>query len=204
MELRISDEIDEIKRPPKQRLNEAERAEREAEEKALRNSLELKQAERADLLEKFNELDVTPYDRARAFSYSPASGQEVSVRARKVVEEIPGQPKKLSLVDEMSGKPIKEPSIDHIVPVKAIVEMKGYNKLTTLEQQALLSRADNLRMMEKGANSAKGAKGWAKWPDGRRIYGEKVWREMVVEEVRLRRVLEEKISEILRARGQTP
>ena len=200
LELQLIDEIDEIKQSHQQRLSVAERAALDAEKTKLANQLEKQSKHREALFKEVEKLEVTPYDRTRAFSYSPASGQEVSARARKFVE-IPGQPKKLTLVDEMSGKPIKNRSIDHVVPVDEIVLMKGYDKLKLPEQEALLSRVDNLRMMEKGANSSKGTKRWAKWSEGRRIYGEKIWREMIAEESRLRHAIEEKITEILAARG---
>jgi hypothetical protein len=203
LEHQLRHEIDALEQSGKQRLNDSERAALAAEKAKLENNLLTKIDERQRLRKTLDDLEITPYDRARAFSYSDAAAEEVIGRARKVVD-VPGQPKRVALVDEMSGKPIKERSIDHVVPIDDIVRMKGYGKLKLPEQEALLSRVDNLRMMEKGANSSKGTKRWADWREGRWIYREKVWREMIAEEARLRRALEDKIIEILAARGQKP
>jgi hypothetical protein len=203
LELQLIREMEEIKERGKQPLKPVQRAALDAEYTTLRNQLATKVKHREEIFEKIDELEITPYDRARAFSYSGASGEEVASRARVFVE-VPGQPKKLMLTDEMSGKPIKKPSIDHVVSIDEMVLMDGWNKLRKHEQQALLSRVDNLRMMEKGANSSKGGKRWANWREGRAIYGEKVWRKMIEEESRLRRAIQEKITEILAGRGQRP
>ncbi len=118
-------------------------------------------------------LEITPYGRARAFSYSVEAGAEVATRAT-VYDKATG---KVALVDEYSGRPIIEPSVDHIVPVAEIVEMEGFDKLLlkdgTLsdDAKAVLSRTDNLRMMEKRFNLARRDTRWEDWGTGRRLYG---------------------------------
>jgi hypothetical protein len=196
LELQLRIELDAIEQRAKQRLDRAERASLDAEKLERSNQINKQIEKRSALQKQLDDLAITPYDRARAYSYSTAAAEEVIGRSRRTVD-VPGQPKKVAIVDEMSGKPVKNPSIDHVVPVDEIVLMDGWDKLRPHQQQQLLSRADNLRMMEKSANSSKGSKRWAKWPQGRRIYGEKVWRQMVEEEARLRKAIQDRITEIL-------
>src|SRR5262249_20952298 len=167
--------------------------------KTRQNNLATQRAHREWLKIDFNKLEITPYDRARAYSYSGASAQEVVERARKVIE-VPGQQKTLALVDERSGLPVKRPDIDHVVTITQMVLMDGWGKRRRPEEQAFLSRVENLRMMEFGANASKGGKSWAKWTEGRIIYGEKVWREMIAEERRLHGIIQKKIRTIVAGR----
>jgi hypothetical protein len=85
-------------------------------------------------------------------------------------------------LDEYSRKLISEPSIDHIVPVDSIVVMDGWEKLPKETQKRLLSRTDNLRLMEKKLNSSKGAKSWSEWSFGKEKYGGEIWNKMIQEE----------------------
>jgi hypothetical protein len=199
LQLRILEEIEEVNQSLKG-LDPAKRAEQLAKRDKLRHERDAAIADRERLQKQLDELEITPYGRARAFSYSDAAASEVVSRARKVVDTPEG--KKLALVDEMSGTPIKEPSIDHVVPIDEMVHMDGWNQLRPHQQQELLSRVDNLRLMEKGLNSAKRNKRWADWPAGRRKYGEKVWREMVEKEKELRKAIQIRINEMLAGTGK--
>jgi hypothetical protein len=125
-------------------------------------------------------LAVTLYDKARAYSYSDASAKAVVARAG-------GK-------DEMSGKEINAHSVDHVVPVEKIVNMKNFDKLSWEDQKAVLSNVDNLRVMEKANNSSKGSGSWSDWKAGQRVYGDKVWQKMVTKESELRKVLQTDID----------
>src|SRR5262249_30824261 len=201
MELQLINEMQDIKQSGKQRLSPPEKASLAEAHKTRQNNLATQRAHRESLQIEFNKLEITPYDRARAYSYSGASAQEVVERARKVIE-VPGQPKTLALVDEMSGLPVKKPSIDHVVSIDQMVLMDGWGKLRWPEQQAFLSRVENLRMMEFGANASKGGKSWAKWTEGRIIYGEKVWREMIAEERGLEGIKKKKMRTLVAGGGE--
>jgi hypothetical protein len=58
----------------------------------------------------------------------------------------------------------------------------------------VVSRHDNLRLMEKARNSSKGGKSWENWEAGRRLYGEQRWQQMVNEERSLRPKIREDIT----------
>ena len=85
-------------------------------------------------------------------------------------------------------------TIDHIVPIEEIVQMDRWNDLSPSDQQAVLSRLDNLKLMERALNSSKGSKRWVNWREGRRVYGETVWNEMVAREGQLRVLIQEDIK----------
>ena len=200
LELQLRVELAKAEQRLKKPLDSAKRAKEEAKKQELINQINNQIDARNALQKQLDDLAITPYDRARAFSYSDSAANEIVGRAQKAIDA-PGGQKKLAIVDEMSGKPIKNPSIDHVVPVDDMVLMEGWDRLRPHQQRELLSRTDNLRMMEKGANSSKGNKSWAKWPQGKKIYGEKVWKEMVEEETRLRKAIQDRINEMLAGAG---
>ena len=101
----------------------------------------------------------------------------------------------------MSGKKINEPSIDHIVPVDDIVNLRGYDRLLPGEQRILLSNQRNLVLMEKRANSSKGSKSWAKWKESRNFYDAEISQRMITLESTLRLELQGAIVEMLSKRG---
>jgi hypothetical protein len=187
LQLQIYAEMESLGGPPKRALSEKALAARESRKMQLAREANANLEARTKLQESISKLEVSPYDRARAYSYSDAAGKSVVKRAAGL--------------DEMSRKPIREPSIDHVVPVDDIVNMRGWDRLFPDEQRALLSNQRNLRLMEKGANSSKGAKSWAKWEEGRRIYGEEVVNKMVELESTLRRELQGAIIQTLLDRG---
>ena len=78
--------------------------------------------------------------------------------------------------------------------------MEGYEKLRPNEWKEILSRRDNLRLTEEVNNSSKGSQRWADWETGRRIYGEKVWTEMVALEKEVRAKIQAEIKKITAGR----
>jgi hypothetical protein len=187
LQLQIYSEIERANQSLKRPMSDKARRQLEARKSKLvieaRRNIEARNAHEASIAE----LEITPYDRARAYSYSDAAAQSIAKRAAGL--------------DEMSRKPIREPSIDHIVPVEDIVNLRGYDRLFANEQRALLNNQHNLVLMEKGANSSKGSKSWAKWPEGRRIYGDVVAERMIVLEGNLRKQLQGMIIQMLSERG---
>jgi hypothetical protein len=177
--IQLFSEIDEAGRRGRQPMSAEERVELAKEKAELARQVGRASEVQTELQAKLAELQVDPYQRARAFSFSDAAARDVISRARGL--------------DEMSGKPIQDPTIDHIVPIDEIVQFEGFQEMPWSEQQTILSRLDNLRLMERGLNSSKGSKRWANWDAGRRAYGEAVWKAMVELEGRLRLSIQEEI-----------
>ncbi len=190
LRIQITKEIEELNQPAVKRLSpeelkarskkpphELSREEGKAlenlkdQEKKIGEKLEKLRVERADI-------EVTPLAKARAYSFSNEAERTVYTRASGT-DKLSG---KQGLLDEHSRRLITEPSIDHIVPVDTIVNMKGWNKLPKETQRRILSRIDNLALMEKNLNSSKGIKRWADWDHGRQFYGDEVWNSMVAKE----------------------
>jgi hypothetical protein len=177
--IQLYSEIDEAGRRGKQPMSAAERAELTQEKGELARQVGRASEVETELRAKLAELELDPYQRARAYSFSDAAAKDVITRARGL--------------DEMSGKPIEDPTIDHIVPIDEIVQFEGFQEMPWSEQQTILSRLDNLRLMERALNSSKGSKRWANWDAGRRAYGEAVWKAMVELEGKLRLSIQEAI-----------
>jgi hypothetical protein len=72
--------------------------------------------------------------------------------------------RKASGFDQVSGKPSPRLTVDHIVSVKDIVQMKGFDKLSWENQKVVADMADNLIAMDGPANSSKGDRSWPEWP----------------------------------------
>lgn len=172
----------------------AKRAEIDAEKEALAREARGKVIpEMNTLLEALDKVEVTNYMRARAYSYSDEAEAAVIDRAT-IVDKVENRVK---LVDEYSGKEIEDASIDHIVSIEEMSRMEGFDQLSPEDWKAVVSRVDNLRMMEIDLNSSKGSRRWEDWKTGRRIYGEKVWNEMV----NLERILREDLAKDIKARA---
>jgi len=161
----------------------AERAELDAEWKSLQNELENAGKEVRDLQAKFADFELTPYERARAYSMSDKAWTETMERA--------------SGLDEYSGKRPDAVSVDHVVSVREISEMAGFDQLHPDDWKQVLSFRKNLKAMDSELNSSKGGKRWADWEAGRRAYGEKIWKEMVELETDLRGQLQAEITRLL-------
>ncbi len=95
-------------------------------------------------------------------------------------------------LDEVSRKPLVEPSIDHLVAIAEIVEMDGWNDNSPASQRAILSDIENLTAMEKRFNSSKGERRWVDWKAGRTHYGDVAVEAKIAEEGRVRESLKKK------------
>jgi hypothetical protein len=58
---------------------------------------------------------------------------------------------------------------DHIVSMKEITEMPGFDKLTKTQQIEVLNLRDNFLGLGKATNTSKGAKTWADWAGHKRL-----------------------------------
>ena len=52
---------------------------------------------------------------------------------------------------------------DHVVPMKQIVEMPGFNQLSDVDKVAVLNLRENFMGLSKASNASKGAKTYAEW-----------------------------------------
>lgn len=73
-------------------------------------------------------------------------------------------------LDGISGNKMASPSVEHIVSVKEIVNMKGFDKLSWEDQKAVVDMRENLIAMEGAANSSKGSRSWSEWPQWADFY----------------------------------
>ena len=127
LELQLRVELAKAEQRLKKPLDSAKRAKEEAKKQELINQLNNQIDARNALQKQLDDLAITPYMTAPARSrYSDSAANEIVGRAQKAIDA-PGGQKKLAIVDEMSGKPIKNPSIDHVVPVDDMVLMEGWD-----------------------------------------------------------------------------
>ena len=54
---------------------------------------------------------------------------------------------------------------DHIVPMKTITDMPGFDQLSETDQLQVLNNPDNYVGLSKSANASKGAKSYADWTE---------------------------------------
>jgi hypothetical protein len=190
----IYKEINETSVPPGRKLTKEELAKRRVEKISLGREAEVEGRNLEKLQTELGNLDVTPLEKARAYSFSDEAERTVYTRARGQ-EKLSG---KSGLLDEYSRRLLTEPSVDHIVPIDTIVSMDKWEKLSPEAQRRILSRVDNLKLMEKNLNSSKGARRWADWTQGKQFYGEEVWNRMVQEERSLYASIQKDILDSLR------
>jgi len=64
----------------------------------------------------------------------------------------------------LSGLEVTKPlHADHIVPMKTITEMKGFDKLTFEQQVEILNYKPNFHGLSETANTSRGAKTYSEW-----------------------------------------
>lgn len=105
-------------------------------------------------------------------------------------------------MDRIGGlktKPTK-PTVDHIVSIKEMSEMDGFAKLTRAERKALAIRKDNLIVMDAAANSSKGERGWAVWPQASHFYDDAAREAMLPRAAQLRKTIQDWITD--KAKGR--
>ncbi|MEW6432867.1 MAG: hypothetical protein AB1730_15285 [Myxococcota bacterium] len=90
---------------------------------------------------------------ARLRGATPSKKVRDDLLARHTVDEVYGEP-------PAAGEKL---SADHIVSVKEITNMEGFNKLTYRQQLEVLNFPENFMAMHKSVNSSKGARSWTTW-----------------------------------------
>jgi hypothetical protein len=100
--------------------------------------------------------------------------------------------------------PLKTPAgkltVDHIVSIKQISEMKGFDKLTVAQRNLLATRQDNLIIMDASANFSKGERSWSTWKQYSTFYDDATRDAMVVRATELRSKIEAWIAERVKGR----
>ena len=66
-------------------------------------------------------------------------------------------------VDPVYGHKAPLLEADHIVPMKRIVQMPGFNRLTRSQQLEVLNLRKNFMGLSKPSNASKGARTYAEW-----------------------------------------
>jgi hypothetical protein len=103
--------------------------------------------------------------------------------------------------DQVSGLPSANLQVDHIVPVREITSMPGFDKLTWEEQIRIVDKSENLAAMDGSANASKGARSWEEWPQASEYYPDPAVRaKMIAKEQELRVKIQSEIAELARSR----
>jgi hypothetical protein len=86
-------------------------------------------------------------------------------------------------IDQVSGLRTKNPTVDHLVSIKKITELPGFDRLSWEDQLATVNMRENLVVMDGSANSSKGANSWEEWPQAKEFYPDvKVRSDMISRE----------------------
>lgn len=107
--------------------------------------------------------------------------------------------------------PMKDPALpglditkplhaDHIVPMKQITEMKGFDKLTFEQQVQVLNHKPNFHGLSETANTSRGAKTYSEWTHYKKgeIHVDPAFRNSMIERAnKLELELQKKISSFL-------
>lgn len=130
------------------------------------------------------------YDRVRAASPGP------SVRDQ-VLRSAGGN-------DQVSGArpPSGELHVDHIVPLRDIVDMPGFRDLNWEDQTAVANHRANLRAVDAGANLSRQDRSWADQFSARATYSQEALQTIIQTETRLRQELQVEITRRLTASGR--
>jgi hypothetical protein len=84
--------------------------------------------------------------------------------------------------------------VDHIVPVREMVDMPGFSALRFEDQLLLVNDVKNLQTIDALANSSRGDWSWAEWPQARIFYDDVALKKMRALEEDARKYLAERIA----------
>jgi hypothetical protein len=157
----------------------------EAELKDLRGEARGFAGKLAKEEERIRKSNLSLYEKIRAATPSTKAAELVLKRAMGL--------------DQYSGKPSPRLTVDHIVPVKDIVNMEGFDKLAWEQQKAMVDMPDNLVAMDRSANSSKGDRSWSEWTQWSEFYTDpKIKNDMVARDTALRAKLQAEIARLQR------
>lgn len=85
-------------------------------------------------------------------------------------------------------------NVDHIVSVREISDMEGFNKLLWKDQKAIVDMKENLVAMDSAANFSKGDRTWRSWNQAPAFYERATIDAMLKREAEVRRLILEEIQ----------
>lgn len=125
--------------------------------------------------------ELTLYDRLRA----AAPSESAKERALRGVTS--------DQVGVVKTKPTSL-NVDHIVSVREISDMEGFNKLLWKDQKAIVDMKENLIAMDSAANFSKGDRTWRSWNQAPSFYERATIDAMLKREADVRRLILEEIQ----------
>lgn len=84
--------------------------------------------------------------------------------------------------------------VDHVVPVREIVDLPGFSGLRFRDQLAIVNDVTNLQAIDALANSSRSHRAWSEWPQGRIYYDDSALSKMRALESDLRAYLVGRIA----------
>jgi hypothetical protein len=120
---------------------------------------------------------------------------------RKMVNKVRGDK-----IDPVYGYKVDNLEADHIVSMKTITEMEGFNRLSTDNQLKVLNNPENFMGLGKSSNASKQDKSWAEW-EGHSELGTippEFKARMISEEQRVQSLLESQIQTLLNQQLSSP
>ena len=107
-------------------------------------------------------------------------------------------------VSKIAGGKLKTPpkslTVDHVVSIKQISKMDGFEKLTRAERKLLAIRQDNLIVMDASANFSKGERSWSAWKQFGTFYDDATKEAMLAKEGDLRKQIQDWIKNQVKGR----
>lgn len=100
-------------------------------------------------------------------------------------------------VDPVFKYPVTSFTADHIVPIREIVQMPGFDKLTEAQQLEVVNLKENIMGLGKPTNSSKQDKDWCEY-QGHPVYGPvppEVRKEMLAREAQARQAIQDAINQ---------
>lgn len=95
---------------------------------------------------------------------------------------------------------VKDLTVDHIVSMKRISAMEGFEKLSIQERNTLANWPDNLTAMDASANFSKGERSWREWAQCLTFYDETAKSKMLIKEIDVSASIRAWIAKMVRGR----
>jgi hypothetical protein len=98
-------------------------------------------------------------------------------------------------IDQVSGQKTNNISVDHLVSIKKISGLPGFDRLSWEDQLAIVNTPRNLVAMDGSANSSKGADSWEDWANAAAFYPDaQVRNAMVAREKEVLKEIQDRIA----------
>lgn len=102
-------------------------------------------------------------------------------------------------IDPVYGYSVSRLEADHIISLKDVTNMEGFDLLSLKDQVAVANLPENFMGLGKSTNASKGAQSWAEWPGHSKLgpVPQDVRTQMLAREERARAALQEAIKQRL-------